>query len=81
VLASFLRGQVDLRNGRLADARRELEQVVRSTDPQVAEVRPIAVELLRQIARKLRLKDGVGGGDCKRYGGCVQDTEGVIDAK
>jgi tetratricopeptide (TPR) repeat protein len=81
VLASFLRGQVDLRNGRLVDARRELEQVVRSTDPQVAEVRPIAVELLRQIARKLRLKDGVGGGDCKRYGGCVQDTEGVIDTK
>lgn len=81
MLARFLRGQVYLRKGRLADARQELEQVVRSTDPQVVEVRPIAVELLRQIARKQRLKEGTGGGDCKRYGGCTQDTESVIDTK
>ncbi|HEX8110949.1 MAG TPA: tetratricopeptide repeat protein [Kofleriaceae bacterium] len=77
----FLRGQVYLRKGRLADARQELEQVVRSTDPQVAEVRQLAVELLRQVAHKQRLKAGAGGGDCKRYGGCVEDTEGVIDRK
>jgi tetratricopeptide (TPR) repeat protein len=76
ILARFLRGQVYLRKGRLADAQRELEQVVRSTDPQVVEVRPIAVELLHQIARKLRLKGG-SGGDCARYGGCVENTEGV----
>jgi hypothetical protein len=71
---------VYLGKGRLADAQRELEQVVRSTDPQVAEVRPIAVELLRQIEHKLRLKDG-SGGDCKRHGGCVENTEGVIQAR
>lgn len=80
LLARFLRGQVYLRKGRLADAQRELEQVVHSTDPQVVEVRPIAVELLRQIARKQRLKGG-SGGDCTRYGGCVENTEGVIQAK
>jgi len=81
MLARFLRGQVYLRQGRLADAQRELEQVVRSTDPEVAEVRPVAAGLLRQIARKLRLKAGAGGGDCKRYEGCTRDTEGVIDGR
>jgi predicted Zn-dependent protease len=80
MLARFLRGQVYLQNGKLADAQRELEQVVHSNDPQVVEVRPIAVELLRQIARKLRLKSGAGG-DCTRYGGCVENTEGVIQAR
>jgi tetratricopeptide (TPR) repeat protein len=80
MLARFLRGQVDLRQGKLAEAQRELELVVRSNDPQVAEVRPIAAELLRQIARKLRLKSG-SGGDCTRYGGCVENTEGVIQAR
>jgi tetratricopeptide (TPR) repeat protein len=81
MLAGFLRGQVYLRQGRLADAQRELEQVVRSTDPAVAEVRPVAAGLLRQIARKLRLKAGGGGGDCKRYEGCTRDTEGVLDGR
>jgi tetratricopeptide (TPR) repeat protein len=78
VLSRFVRGQLYLRKGRLADARRELEQVVRSSDPQVADAKPIAVQLLQQIARK-QLRSAPRTADCNRYETCTRDTEGVID--
>ncbi|HEU4732309.1 MAG TPA: tetratricopeptide repeat protein [Kofleriaceae bacterium] len=52
--SKFQRGQVYFRKGDLANARRDLEDVARSSDPQVAPVKPIATQLLGQIARKQR---------------------------
>ena len=79
-MSHFLRGQLYLGQGRLAEARLELEQVVRSTDPQVADARPIAVQLLQQIARKQQLRHP-GAARCTRYERCARDTDGVVDAK
>jgi tetratricopeptide (TPR) repeat protein len=47
----FQRGQIYLRKGDVARARRDLEEVVRSTDPQMAEIRPIAAQLLSRFTR------------------------------
>lgn len=52
--SKFQRGQVYFRKGDLANARRDLEDVTRSSDPQIAPVKPIATQLLGQIARKQR---------------------------
>jgi len=52
--SKFQRGQVYFRKGELANAARDLEEVVKSTDPQIAPVKPIATQLLGQIARKQR---------------------------
>jgi hypothetical protein len=73
----FLRGQLYLRQGRLAEARLELEQVVDSSDPQVADAKPIAAQLLLQIARRQQLRSPKAAG-CSRYVGCTQETGGVI---
>jgi tetratricopeptide (TPR) repeat protein len=48
--ARFQRGQIYVRRGDFADARLDLEEVVTSTDPQLAAVQPIAQQLLRQMA-------------------------------
>jgi len=79
-LSRFLRGQLYLRKGQLDDARRELEEVVRSSDPEVADARPIAVQLLQRIARKQHLRDAsTTVADCKHHGGCMHDMDGLID--
>jgi predicted Zn-dependent protease len=50
-LARFQRAQVYLRKGDLARARRDLADVVASTDPDVAAVLPIAQQLLGEMSR------------------------------
>lgn len=52
--SKFQRGQVYFRKGDFANAKRDLEDVVSATDPQIAAVKPIASQLLGQIARKQR---------------------------
>jgi tetratricopeptide (TPR) repeat protein len=49
--AMFQRGQIFARKGDLPAARRDLEAVVASPDPQAAELTSIAVELLRRLQR------------------------------
>jgi tetratricopeptide (TPR) repeat protein len=51
--AKFQRGQIYLRNGDLVRARRDLSDVVESTDPQVAAVKSIAQQLLGELERRL----------------------------
>jgi len=48
--ARFGRGQILLRKGNFADARRDLEDVIQSRDPQLATAQPIAQQLLHRIA-------------------------------
>jgi tetratricopeptide (TPR) repeat protein len=55
--AKFQRGQVYARKGELANAARDLEEVIQSADPQVAELKVIATQLLGQIASKQQLRD------------------------
>jgi tetratricopeptide (TPR) repeat protein len=50
--SKFQRGQVYLRKNDFANARRDLEEVARSSDPAVAAIKPLAVQMLDQIARK-----------------------------
>ena len=50
--SKFQRGQVYFRKNDFANARRDLEEVARSNDPAVAATRPLAVQMLDQIAHK-----------------------------
>jgi tetratricopeptide (TPR) repeat protein len=50
--SKFQRGQVYFHKGDFANAKRDLEDVTSSTDPEIAAVKPIATQLLGQIARK-----------------------------
>jgi tetratricopeptide (TPR) repeat protein len=50
--SKFQRGQVYFRKNDFASAKRDLEEVARSTDPAVAALRPLASQMLDQIARK-----------------------------
>ena len=52
VAAKFQRGQVYLRKRELANATRDLEDVVKSTDPRMVAERQVATQLLTQIAGK-----------------------------
>ena len=50
--SKFQRGQIYLRKGDLDNARRDLEDVVKSADPSLAVSKKIATQLLAQIASK-----------------------------
>jgi tetratricopeptide (TPR) repeat protein len=50
----FQRGQIYFRKGDLGNARRDLEDVMTSTDPRLASARPVAKQILAQIASKRR---------------------------
>jgi tetratricopeptide (TPR) repeat protein len=52
LVSKFQRGQVYFRKNDFESARRDLEEVVRSSDPSVAATKPLAVQMLDQIARK-----------------------------
>ena len=48
----FQRGQAYFRKNDHANARRDLEEVARSSDPALATMKPLAVQMLDQIAHK-----------------------------
>jgi tetratricopeptide (TPR) repeat protein len=50
--SKFQRGQIYLRQRDFENARRDLQDVVKSTDPRLASVKPLATQLLGQIAGK-----------------------------
>ncbi|HEX3766409.1 MAG TPA: tetratricopeptide repeat protein [Kofleriaceae bacterium] len=50
--SKFQRGQAYFRKNDYASAKRDLDEVARSTDPAVASTKPLAVQMLDQIARK-----------------------------
>jgi tetratricopeptide (TPR) repeat protein len=50
--SKFQRGQIYVRKGDLDQAKRDLEDVVASADPQIASLKPIATQLLKQMASK-----------------------------
>jgi len=54
ISAKFQRGQIYYRKGDLVNAKRDLEEVTRSSDPKVANDKPIASQLLAQITRRQR---------------------------
>jgi tetratricopeptide (TPR) repeat protein len=71
--SKFQRGQVYVRKGDLASAKRDLEDVVKSPDPQLGDATSIAAQLLIQIARKRR--DTPKTFDCRSHGRCVVDDD------
>jgi tetratricopeptide (TPR) repeat protein len=71
--SKFQRGQVYLRKGDLASAKRDLEDVVKSPDPQLGDATSIAAQLLIQIVRKRR--DTPKTFDCRNHGRCVVDDD------
>jgi tetratricopeptide (TPR) repeat protein len=75
--AKFQRGQVYFRKGDLANARRDLESMVKSADPQLADATPIAAQLLLQIANKQQ-RETAKTFDCRSHGRCVVDDVGVV---
>jgi tetratricopeptide (TPR) repeat protein len=52
--SKFQRGQVYFRRADFANARRDLEEVASSNDPRTATTRPLASQMLKQIASKPR---------------------------
>jgi tetratricopeptide (TPR) repeat protein len=50
--SKFQRGQAYFRKKDFASARRDLDEVARSGDPAIASIRPLAVQMLDQIAKK-----------------------------
>ncbi|HEY6178629.1 MAG TPA: tetratricopeptide repeat protein [Kofleriaceae bacterium] len=48
--ARFQRGQIYFRKGNFGDARLDLEDVIKSSDPRLAALQPIAQQLLHQMA-------------------------------
>jgi len=50
--SKFQRGQVYFRKGDFVNAKRDLDDVAKSSDPAVASTKPLAVQMLGQIARK-----------------------------
>jgi tetratricopeptide (TPR) repeat protein len=50
--SKFQRGQIYFRRNDAANARRDLEEVVKSTDPRIATTRPLASQMLNQLASK-----------------------------
>jgi tetratricopeptide (TPR) repeat protein len=52
--SKFQRGQIYVRKGDFDQAKHDLEDVVASGDPQVASLKPIATQLLKQMANKKR---------------------------
>jgi len=50
--AKFQRGQIYVRKGDFDQAKRDLDDVVASADPQTASLKPIATQLLKQMASK-----------------------------
>ncbi|HEY0484035.1 MAG TPA: tetratricopeptide repeat protein, partial [Kofleriaceae bacterium] len=53
-LPKLQRGQIYLRKGDLGRARRDLEDLMQSVDPRMADVKPLVATLLAQIARGQR---------------------------
>jgi lipopolysaccharide biosynthesis regulator YciM len=49
VRSSFQRGQIYARTGDAASARRDLEAVAASSDPQSTDLKPIALQLLARL--------------------------------
>ena len=80
--SKFQRGQVYVRKGDFANARRDLEDVVRSTDPQIAAAKPIAAQLLGLIGHRQHAPDAASTRSCT--GGmptCTLDDRGIGDDK
>jgi tetratricopeptide (TPR) repeat protein len=80
--SKFQRGQVYFRKGDFANARRDLEDVVRSMDPQIAAVKPIAAQLLGLIGHRQHAPDAASTRSCT--GGmptCTLDDRGIGDDK
>lgn len=50
--SKFQRGQLYFRKGDYASAKRDLDEVVKSTDPSMASVKPVATQILTQMAAK-----------------------------
>ena len=50
--SKFQRGQIYFRKGDLANAKADLEAVVASPDPRIASAKPVARQILAQIANK-----------------------------
>jgi len=50
--SKFQRGQLYFRKGDYANAKRDLDEVMKSTDPGIASVKPVAQQMLTQIASK-----------------------------
>jgi tetratricopeptide (TPR) repeat protein len=50
--SKFQRGQLYFRKGDYANARRDLDEVMKSTDPGIASVKPVAQQMLTQMASK-----------------------------
>jgi cytochrome c-type biogenesis protein CcmH/NrfG len=78
--SKFQRGQAYLHKGDLANARRDLEDVVKSADPQLTTERPIAAQLLIQLARKPQ-RDTPKSPDCRLHGKCLVDDDVVGDPR
>ena len=64
--SKFQRGQIYLRRGDVANARRDLEDVARSTDAKIAPVRQLATQLLAQIDSKSAQPSRRAAWDCRR---------------
>jgi hypothetical protein len=50
--AKLARGQIYFRKGDFASAKRDLDDVIASADPRIAAMRPLAAQMLAQIARR-----------------------------
>jgi len=50
--SKFQRGQIYFRRNDAANARRDLEEVVKSSDPRIATTKPLASQMLSQLANK-----------------------------
>ena len=64
--SKFQRGQIYLRKGDLASARRDLEDVARSADPRVAAAKQLANQLLGQLAGGKGTSRRLPSWDCRR---------------
>jgi tetratricopeptide (TPR) repeat protein len=64
--SKFQRGQIYLRRGDAANARRDLEDVARSTDAKIAPVRQLASQLLAQLDSKSAQPARRAAWDCRR---------------
>jgi hypothetical protein len=64
--SKFQRGQIYLRRGDLANARRDLEDVARSTDAKIAPVKQLATQLLAQLGKSSQTTRRAQAWDCRR---------------
>jgi tetratricopeptide (TPR) repeat protein len=75
--ARFQRAQVYVRKADFASAERDLEVVLAAKEPQIAEAKPIAAQILSEIARKRRLESAVRS--CPPGKRCLVDETDVLD--